>query len=854
MATFFSSFRGVAHDADQYQADDPWNLGVSTSTSTTETVGQQTGNENAILYTSSPPTPEGLRSRKSIQMIRKELLGNNQYLQDRNLSNRHHANDEANFYSVENRRSLSSVRRQDGLGILPSSFQRIDGSPIRSKSSFYEQSVQQQHNLNDEDFEMNSSIEDSIFSRQSKQNFHRRQVAESPDLKRGGKAKTAVGALLVAMDKTTAEPTRITEIDQNRYNAGNNDGAHHRSILPPRAWMDNHHFENNHPIARHDEDDTIHDDYYTHNDASDYDDNQSSLHASPSSMKRNILAHSWLDEQEQLRNDTSFTRKILNDDPSSSRLEERSIVGHSPYDFNPITKEGIRSDPERKSFNTPRLLSLPKYNDELNLSAISNSHHQNDFQSINTSLADTIEEEEEYQEIPMYYQALANDVPAENIISDDDYVLAKFGNQRNDKEHLLRYTFERLQDCLDLVRELFPQDSSDNLFFLGHAKMESGVEYYRRLQALLLEIQDGASCKIQREAILFFMSILHKKSAFSNKMGGVNSEFHWVPRLGFRCSLGLYEEPQSPQTIRGGDTSLFSLPSDSANDNTPHTSNVSLATTITTVVSPDKYGSESYKQQKRSNFASSNEDHDNRQEIRKTIESLARLLYKLEEICRGLKFEGSCASKHIQNVQDIYLELLNISATNLRVIVNSFEAGFSERQNIKRAISHDQDVAESSLSPRLHSTYDNENRNITNNPIGRSKDKFRLNIEHSDNDDAIRDQSIESGKWTPTTNDMASLISPHSEDDNRAVMSNGYSELINEPVDDLRREIGSFDNDTVEDEREAPPTSDEREPEQSQTFPATFTRRFVAQRPRKSRFWKKRFLALKKRGRQVTAE
>ena len=61
-------------------------------------------------------------------------------------------------------------------------------------------------------------------------------------------------------------------------------------------------------------------------------------------------------------------------------------------------------------------------------------------------------------------------------------------------------------------------------------------------------------------------------------------------------------------------------------------------------------------------------------------------------------------------------------------------------------------------------------------------------------------------------------------------------------------------NDIVEDEREATPTSDEREPEQTQTFPATFTRRFVAQRPRKSRFWKKRFLALKKRGRQVTAE
>ena len=315
-----------------------------------------------------------------------------------------------------------------------------------------------------------------------------------------------------------------------------------------------------------------------------------------------------------------------------------------------------------------------------------------------------------------------------------------------------------------------------------------------------------------------------------------------MPLPGFRSSLGLKEEPQSPQTIRGGDTSLFSLPSDSANDNTPHTSNVSMATTITTVVSPEKYGPSTYNQQE--------------QDIRKTIRSLARLLYRLEETCRDLKSKIRKRFMFIESIQNIYLELLNVSSANLNAIVNSFEMEFPEAKNLKRTVSNDEDVAASRSTPPFYSSYEKE-RNITQDRVARPRDSLRVNILQSDNDDIDsdnRNQSIECDLWSPTTNDMMSLRS-QSEDENRSPTNNGYSELRDDqPVDDLRRTIGSFDREEADDEREEPPSSDDRERDNRGFFPATFARRVVAQRPRKSRFWKKRFLALKNRGRQVTAE
>ena len=147
------------------------------------------------------------------------------------------------------------------------------------------------------------------------------------------------------------------------------------------------------------------------------------------------------------------------------------------------------------------------------------------------------------------------------------------------------------------------------------------------------------------------------------------------------------EEPQSPQTIRGGDTSLFSLPSDSANADTPHTSNVSVATTITTVVSPERYRLRRHNQhQKDSNTIVNNQDgiDVHIQNTRKTIDSLARLLYRLEETCRGLKSKIRVKSMLIESIQSIYFELLNLSSAALKVIIDSFDMEYSGTRSLTR--------------------------------------------------------------------------------------------------------------------------------------------------------------------------
>ena len=362
--------------------------------------------------------------------------------------------------------------------------------------------------------------------------------------------------------------------------------------------------------------------------------------------------------------------------------------------------------------------------------------------------------------------------------------------------------------------------------------------------------------------LLSFNSQLFQTS--SSPFSTYLSNHRWKPLPGFRGSLGLEEEPQSPPSVRGGDTSLFSLPSDSANESTPHTSNVSLTTTITTVVSPERYGTDIYKQQQRSYFDSSdhNKDDIDRLIMRKTVESLARVLHRLEVCCLYLKSKMRAAekSKVIEDVQNIYFELLNFSAADLKLVINSFEMEFDEPQFLTRTISDDQDIVVSRPVPPPLSFYEKEKNTIQGHAAS-TREMLRVNIVQCDDDDDDDDnvnQSIECDLWSPTTNDMNSLIYPQSIEENGTAVNGEYATLVDEeePVDDLRRTVGSFEHESVEDEREAAPSWDEDENGRDHTgsFPATFARRVVAQRSRKSRFWKKRFMALKNRGRQATAE
>eukprot|EP00536_Pseudo-nitzschia_multiseries_P016392 jgi/Psemu1/299253/fgenesh1_pm.1098_\ len=894
MAAFlsFSQRNNPTDGADEIRPQpsvDSWNLGMATSTSTVESTAQHSTGDETMRSVNTPPTPEGLRPRKSIQRIRNDIFGSDHYYRNNELVSRHHKLQRPTTASkmgplpppqhihchpstapVQSSGpvfpvSASPFRQQPVLGPLPSSFHQNSRSSISSSSSsFYEQSVEESDNVNSDEFEMDSSL-DYSFSRRSRRQLRPQQVATSPDFKRGGKAKTAVGALLLAMAETSTGPeSKPATMGKNPFSSGiPNDKSRH-SILPPRTWMGSHPMEDEYLGNRGfvEEDDTIRDDLNQHTGYNgDDNDNQSSLHASPSSLRRKAHISSWAHRRAQLQNenDTSFTRRILDDGPSSSRFEDRSIlVDNSPYNFNSIMTEEISGEPEREIVGAPRVLSLIKDHDGLDLSAISHSHHQNGINSVNTSLADTMEDEEdEYREIPKYYQAVVDEFPVHNTVDDGALLLAKAQNQRQRKENLLRSTFQRLQNSMDVLKELYSQSTVDNSMFLGMGK-EGVARVYRCLESALPISEEIDSSAARKGAITFFMSVLENTEGFSICTNGQSSKYYipgstlseprWIPVPGFRSSLGLEEEPQSPPSIaRGGDTSLFSLPSDSANDTTPHTSNVSITSTLTTIVSPEKYESDRNKVKLSS---------------RKTIESLARLLHGLEASCVCLDSGTTTAEKSmvIKNIQCIYLDLINLPAVDLEQILDQFQMNYARQLALVRTVSRDQGNTLPLLFPPHRNVYESD-KNAIQESIPLTRNNLRVSISHCNDDDANDDnqnQSIECDLWSPTTNDMRSLISPGSTEANMPATSAGYAPLVDTSttVDDLRRTSGSFDRESVEDERQGSPSWDENEdPDDHRgSFPATFARRVVAQSSKRNRFWKKRFLALKNRGRQATAE
>ena len=135
------------------------------------------------------------------------------------------------------------------------------------------------------------------------------------------------------------------------------------------------------------------------------------------------------------------------------------------------------------------------------------------------------EDGEECNAIPRYYHALADDAPVHNILNDDAFIMRKVQNQRLDKEDLLRSTFERFQDCLDLLRDVYSQSSVENSFFLGLGKTQNGSEFQKHLKVLLSELKEGVSYGTQRQAILFCLSVLQNSVSISNNDANLNSKF-----------------------------------------------------------------------------------------------------------------------------------------------------------------------------------------------------------------------------------------------------------------------------------------------------------------------------------------
>jgi hypothetical protein len=225
-----------------------------------------------------------------------------------------------------------------------------------------------------------------------------------------------------------------------------------------------------------------------------------------------------------------------------------------------------------------------------------------------------------------------------------------------------------------------------------------------------------------------------------------------------------------PDTIRGGDTSLFSLPEESL---TPHTSNLSMATTIT------------------SKPPSPPNNISNNTSFRRTVDILGSLVQKLSLACQKLVVDPSKNSKKVtaqtiiratEEMKRIYSTIMTIPNCDLILFSDAFYPT-SIMPPLIRTVSLDEDATgeggppQVCVSPRVHGN-DHEDKDDVGEP--------RLNLLNSF-DDFVNKQD--------------------GPQPNRIMMDDEYYY-----EDDLRRTVGSNDyEDSNNDTRDLPPDEDHEE-------------------------------------------
>lgn len=489
------------------------------------------------LAPETPPTPEGLKPRRSLLQVRQEL-GLPSYLSldlSLNLS--------LNLNQVEPPR----------IPLLPP---QLVHSPQITNSSFYSKSSSE-------------------------------RVAESPNL---AAPTTAVGAL-VAGSMGVVRPLQ-----------------HHAPLLPPRPW-----------------DLQQLDDEVRYQQLNDDDESSSHQWEPPTSPTSSSIASSQV-----------------------GLTEQKSRIG---YNFDPIM--------------------------HLNVSAISNNK---DDQSSLHSLSEYRGE---------YYRS-----EDEEEQHDSWLLQRKRWNQRSNKERLVMDCLERLQSDLTVVQDIEATEA-DGEWFLN-TDMDEGLLCgfpditQRNLDAYLQSILSEMDTACPEE---FFLSPtqmedygethqeLRQALQFVQGLLRLETTREWECKYEIRAELGIPTEASSeytciryttsaksvselsnlfalragPETIRGGDTSLFSLPEDSM---TPHTSNVSMATTITTKPpSP----------QRRNKDATV---------VLKTVAILTTLVQRLSLACaRLLETDRSGSPEAIRATEELkrhYLQLLSLPSKDLCTVSDAF--------------------------------------------------------------------------------------------------------------------------------------------------------------------------------------
>jgi hypothetical protein len=253
--------------------------------------------------------------------------------------------------------------------------------------------------------------------------------------------------------------------------------------------------------------------------------------------------------------------------------------------------------------------------------------------------------------------------------------------------------------------------------------------------------------------------------------------------------------------------------------------------------------------------------------LRETIQVLAVLLGRLEVAC--LLFTSVKGKvKAADQINQIYLEFFSLTLTDLKKIINFFELTCPDPpcSVMTRTVSEDPDIEGVPMTPPdfpVHSSDIRElyrvppNFQATEDLLVPRATNLRINIVENESHNDEGQQEVECNLWTPTSDDMNSYL-PLRDDD----LNDGrFSEPKDEFADDLRRAVGSFDLESVQEEREGVPSwdddDDRQEDDELETRrfrPILGGRRSAAHssRPRKGRFWRRKLFGGKLR--QVTAE
>jgi hypothetical protein len=234
--------------------------------------------------------------------------------------------------------------------------------------------------------------------------------------------------------------------------------------------------------------------------------------------------------------------------------------------------------------------------------------------------------------------------------------------------------------------------------------------------------------------------------------------------------------------VRGGDTSLFSLPE--SDHDTPHTSNVSLTTTITSAWSPAKPPSSR---------------RDEGSHLSRTVEAAATLFDRLSAACSKLvqlSTPSDTSIRAAEEIKRIYLQLIAIHPRDMKALIDSFQLDLPPLQ-ISRMVSDDcdeqrVDIRRSSsvgLPPPIPLTRSSGTlirspaQEIVARSLGIRFEAPKVNL--------IPEEEEGHNLFSPTTVDMKSI------------------EESRDEVEDVHRTVGSFEREDNEG-RDGPPT-DERE-------------------------------------------